>query len=348
MKRLSIILPMYKVANYVERCIRSLEDQDIPKDDYELICINDGSPDNCREIIQKLQFEYENIILIDQINQGVSQARNNGIDIAASKYLLFIDPDDFVERNTFFLMLNNAEEQKAQVSFLGFTILNIDGSVRSQIFNIKDTDKDYLGIEAYFLARGDGFTDPDRTWGVLFERDFINRNNLRYLPDVPYLEDGELIARILSLADRCIFNGNSFYCRTIRSGSATNSNLFNSENAINGFIKAAVNLRNFRDNKQLTITQKEFINQPILKFVILTISSTAKLSKLRIFLKIVLILKDNYFGNLDLIGCNKYYRKLGTLYNISVFLLYLYMLLKSIALFVWNLPTSLVKSKAKY
>ena len=79
MKRLSIIIPMYNVASYVERCIRSLENQDIPKEDYELICINDGSPDNCKEIIVRLQKEFSNIILIDQENQGVSRARNNGV-----------------------------------------------------------------------------------------------------------------------------------------------------------------------------------------------------------------------------------------------------------------------------
>ena len=78
--QLSIIIPMYNVAPYVERCIRSLEDQDIPRNEYELICINDGSPDNCREIVEQLQLEFSNIVLINQINQGVSVARNNGID----------------------------------------------------------------------------------------------------------------------------------------------------------------------------------------------------------------------------------------------------------------------------
>ena len=92
MKSLSIIIPIYNVAPYVERCIRSLEDQDIPKDDYEIICINDGSPDNCREIVEQLQQEFSNIILINQENQGVSMARNNGIDLSEGKYLLFVDP----------------------------------------------------------------------------------------------------------------------------------------------------------------------------------------------------------------------------------------------------------------
>jgi glycosyltransferase involved in cell wall biosynthesis len=115
MKRLSIIVPIYNVENYVERCLRSLEDQNIPKDSYEIICINDGSPDKCREIIVGLQTEYNNIILIDQENQGVSCARNNGIKNASGKYLLFIDPDDYVDRDCLDGILNTADEYDAQV-----------------------------------------------------------------------------------------------------------------------------------------------------------------------------------------------------------------------------------------
>ena len=59
--QLSIILPIYNVEPYVEKCIRSLEDQDIPKDAYEIICVNDGSPDNSQQIVEKLQQEFSNI-----------------------------------------------------------------------------------------------------------------------------------------------------------------------------------------------------------------------------------------------------------------------------------------------
>ena len=80
MKLLSVIIPIYKVEPYIERCLRSLLNQDLSKEDYEIICVNDGSPDNCREIVKRLQKEFENIILIDQENQGVSIARNKGAD----------------------------------------------------------------------------------------------------------------------------------------------------------------------------------------------------------------------------------------------------------------------------
>ena len=60
---LSIIVPMYNVAPYVARCLRSLANQDLSSEEYEIICVNDGSPDNCKEIVEKLQNEIPNIIL---------------------------------------------------------------------------------------------------------------------------------------------------------------------------------------------------------------------------------------------------------------------------------------------
>ena len=272
MKRLSIIIPMYNVATYVERCIRSLEDQDIPKEEYELICVNDGSPDNCREIVEQLQQEFSNIVLINQENQGVSIARNNAMDRASGKYLLMIDPDDYVDNNSLSRVLKTPDEYQAQVSFLGFSFLNEDSSLGKAVLNEVQMGKVFPGTEAYYIARGDGRTDPDRTWAILYEREFINKYNLRYLPNVPYLEDGELIARIMCLAERCIFDGHSFYQRTTRPGSATNSNLFYSAKSINGFILAAINLKNFQQDHKLNEKQIAFLYKPIAKFVILALT----------------------------------------------------------------------------
>lgn len=313
---------MYNVAPYVERCIRSLEDQDIPKKDYELICINDGSPDNCREIVEGLQQEFTNIVLINQENQGVSRARNNGIDKAKGKYLMMIDPDDYILPDTLKIVLDKAEKNNAQVSFLGFRFLNEDGSIRIDILNEKEAEKVYKGIDAYFLARGDGRTDPDRMWAVLYETAFMNANKLRYLPDVPYLEDGELIARIMCLAERCIFDERLFYFRTTRPGSATNSSLFHSEKATNGFIKAAINLKRFQEEQTLSVKKKEFLNQPICKFTLLVLMGQMQsLSKFKEAKK-----KLNISGlrKCSIRGCNNYYLAEGFLYNISPYLFYLH------------------------
>jgi glycosyltransferase involved in cell wall biosynthesis len=298
-------------------------------------------------VVIRMQKEFNNIFLIDQENQGVSRARNKGIDNACGQYLLFIDPDDYVEANSFSKIFKNNAGHLAQVTFLGFTLLDELYSVRRQLLYKEESGQLYPGTEAYFLARGDGFSDPDRIWGVLFLRDFLNKNNLRYLPDVPYLEDGEFIARILCLAERCFFIGCSFYWRTTRPGSATNSSLFNSVKAVKGFITAAANLRSFRDNTQLSIIQKEFMNQPVVKYVVLSISSTSKISRLKMFIKVHYLLKENNLSILNLNGCNKMYKKLGTLYNISALLLYSYLILMPLIEFSSNLLHNITKGKVK-
>jgi len=328
MKHLSIIVPMYNVEPHVEKCLRFLENQDIQKDEYEIICINDGSPDDSKEVVIKLQNEFDNIILINQENKGVSGARNRGIEKATGKYILFIDPDDFVETNTFKRALKITEEQEAQVSFLGFTILNEDNTISSTVYNEEYINQVKSGTEAYFMTHKKGGRDPDRIYAVLFNRQFINQYNFRFLQGVPYLEDGELLTRILCLAQRCIFVDGSFYWRTTRPGSATNSGLFNSIPAIDGFVSSACNLRKFRDTMSLDKNQKEFMNQPVVKYVILSISATSNLGDFKIFLYVRQSLKSNNFKSLELSGCFKMYKKLGSLFNFSIFLLYLYLLMR--------------------
>lgn len=325
MIRLSVILPMYNVEPYLERCIRSLENQDIPQQDYEIICVNDGSPDNCKQVVLDLKKEFNNIVLIDQENQGVSRARNNAIDIAMGEYLLFVDPDDYVDKHSFKRILTNANHHSAQVSFLGFTFLEKDGSVRKTIFNSKHSHVVYEGTKAYYLARGDGQTDPDRMWAILYNTEFINHHKLRFLSNVPFLEDGEFIARIMFLAERCVFDGNSFYQRTTRPGSATNSRLFNSEKAINGFILAANNLREFKKEQESMNKDTSFLNRPIAKFVVLCVSSSIGLKELGRVFKTVRLLKENDFKVLSLKGCDKRFKILGQFYNISPYFLYAYL-----------------------
>lgn len=321
MKQLSIIIPMYNVAPFVERCIRSLETQDIPRENYELICINDGSPDNCKEIIVRLQKEFTNIILIDQENQGVSRARNNGMVKAKGKYLLFIDPDDYVEIHSFSRVLEKADRHEAQVSFLGFSFLNEDGSLRKAWFNQDHSAEVYTGIDAYYIARGDGQTDPDRVWAVLFQREFLDKYDLRFLGGVPYLEDGEFIARIMCLAERCIFDGHSFYQRTTRPGSATHSNLFGSERALNGFLRAASNLKEFQSAHDLTKTQKDFLNQPIIKFIVLAYNSCVNKFSFTKCRFIRAQLRENNLTKCRHEGVDKFYLVYLKAYNFSPFIL---------------------------
>lgn len=320
--KLSVIIPVYNVEEYIEKCIRSLQDQDIPYSDYEIIIINDGSPDNSREVIVKLVEKFNNIVFIEQENKGVSLARNAGIDRAKGKYIVFIDPDDYVMPNSFSGILAAADVSNAEVVFLGYRFLNADNSVKREILFKEEMGKVYPGIMAYHISRGDGTTDPDRSVAILYQRDFMSKANIHYIPNIPYLEDGEFLARVMCLAERCIFSVNPFYIRTTRLGSATNSGLFYSDKAIDGFFNAANNLKEFKKTYLLNKAQDNFINQPITKFTLLIVQAcTGKgyRSKYQVVKKRI---KMQGLAKIEIEGCSAFYYKYGLLFNLSNDLFY--------------------------
>ncbi len=320
---LSIILPVYNVEPYLERCIRSLENQDLPHNEYEIIVVNDGSPDNSREVALRLMEEFNNITLVDQLNQGVSMARNAGIDKAQGDYILFVDPDDYVLPNTLAKLIDEAYASQTEVSFLGYYFLNVEEQRVAEVLQLQYKNTVYLGIDAYLLSRGNGKTDPDRSWAILYNREFISKYNLRYVAQIPYLEDGEFIARVLCLATRCTFSGAEFYMRTTRPGSATNSDLFYQDKAVDGFIRAAKNLILFRTQTILSQEQQIFLNQPIVKFCMLSVQACVSRKYFRNIFNVERKLKQENLKHLQLEGCRGVFKSYGQFYNISVYLFFI-------------------------
>ena len=92
--RLSIVVPAYNAAPFLERCIRSLEGQDVAREDYEIIIVDDGSTDETPLIAARLSREFGNIHILTQTNKGLSVARNEGIAHAEGEFLMFVDSDD--------------------------------------------------------------------------------------------------------------------------------------------------------------------------------------------------------------------------------------------------------------
>ena len=129
MKRLSIIVPVYNVENYLEKCLKSLLTQDIPINQYEIIIINDGSTDGSLAIAESYQNLYSNVRIFSQENKGLGGARNTGIKEAKGACLFFVDSDDYIQVNSLSALLNCFETEKLDVLRFNYIAVNESGNV---------------------------------------------------------------------------------------------------------------------------------------------------------------------------------------------------------------------------
>lgn len=188
MAELSIIVPIYNVEEYLPRCIDSILAQTYT--DFELILINDGSPDNCAEIMEQYVKADERIITIYQENKGVSAARNAGLRIAKGKYIGFIDPDDYIERDFFSLMITAIEATKSDIAVCNWDSFCGDGCVAEHIVEIisdKMTKKQFVN-HIFDSPR----TVAGSNWNKLFLREKIEKfydENLTICEDNLFLLD---------------------------------------------------------------------------------------------------------------------------------------------------------------
>ena len=114
--KVSVIIPAYNVEKFLKKCVGSVLSQTLKE--LEIICINDGSKDNSLEILKKFEKENDNIIVIDQENQGVSVARNNGIELANGEYIYFLDGDDYLDKRFFEYFYENAKKNNSDLVIL--------------------------------------------------------------------------------------------------------------------------------------------------------------------------------------------------------------------------------------
>lgn len=118
-KRISIIVPCYKVEKYLPRCLDSLLNQTM--NDIEIICVNDGSPDKCIEVLNSYKRQYgDKIVIIDKANEGVWQARKDGIKIATGEFIGFVDADDYVAPNFLEKLYDAINKEDADIAVCGF------------------------------------------------------------------------------------------------------------------------------------------------------------------------------------------------------------------------------------
>ena len=200
--KVSVVMPIYNAGDYLTRAIGDVLRQSLTE--LELICVNDGSTDNSLSIIKSFMKKDQRIKLINQQNAGTSVARNVGIEAAVGQYIIFLDADDFYEKDLLKLLYEAAEKDNLDVAVARFDIYNdnqnkyslpmeephsgifVDGSVSS-----KNEYPDFI------LSSTTGYV-----WNKLFRTTFVKNMELAFDPELYVFEDVCFVCSALALAER--------------------------------------------------------------------------------------------------------------------------------------------------
>lgn len=217
---ISIIVPVYNVEKYLSKCIDSILAQTYKN--FELILVDDGSPDRCGDICDTYAKD-ERVIVIHQKNQGVSAARNAGLKIAKGEYIGFVDPDDWIDSHMYEDMYKVFKMNQVDLVICGYDYFDEDGNI--------DMNRQYVIKPNEFLTQKDvmyHFSDmpPTIRHGVcnkLFRKKILQnqifKEGLHSSEDVLFLNEYALKTK------NAIFIHKPYYKNLVRQGSATHGGL---------------------------------------------------------------------------------------------------------------------------
>lgn len=223
MPKVSVIMPVYNVAEYLPRCLESIICQSF--DDIEIICVNDGSKDNSLDVLNAFAQKDSRIVIIDKINEGSGIARNTALERAKGEYVYFVDSDDWLDNcDVISKITQKADQDKLDILIFGgyscyekdgnvkkskggYSLKNLPSKWKNRVFSAKDIKKSV-------------FKFPSTAWTKLYRREFLLRNNIKFQTlgvgqdQLPFFHSMVTAERIAVL-DECLYS-----YRKNRTGSA--------------------------------------------------------------------------------------------------------------------------------
>ena len=206
---ISIIVPIYNAEKYLKKCIDSLVNQ--TKKEIEIILINDGSTDSSERIIK--EYKDERIKYFKNKNQGIGKTRNFGIEKATGKYLLFVDSDDYLDKNACEKLYNKIENDSLDLLVYDFYREFDNGKKEEEklqkfdISNLKENPKLLLNINL-------------SPWNKLYKTEVIKGNNTKFVENLKY-EDAPFVVEAIINSKRIGKLDESLYYYMIHSNSET-------------------------------------------------------------------------------------------------------------------------------
>lgn len=173
MAKLTFIVPIYNVENYVYKCLESIQNQ--TEKDFEVFCVNDGSTDKSRDIILEFVNKDSRFKLLDKENGGLSDARNFGLKQVKTEYISFIDGDDFIEKDFVEKTINIVEKESLDILVFGYNQFYLEKDLKEEnklrikegIYSLKENPE----ILAY---------TPNAAWNKIYRTSLFKENNIEY------------------------------------------------------------------------------------------------------------------------------------------------------------------------
>jgi len=252
MPQISIIIPVYKVEKYLPACLDSVLAQTFT--DFEAICIDDGSPDNCGKILADYAQKDKRIRVITQENQGVSEARNNGLKEAKGDYICFLDSDDALA-DTFL------EKMYDKIVSTGSDIVSCNA--QNAPFKKGEPSQTHVQLKTFgsvfdrFLAKKPKIVSS--IWAKLYKKSALK--DIWFPKGVQMGQDLVFLYPVLYQAKQASYFPENLYFYRVREGSTTHSNF--SEKKIVGNIQIATHWHNYFKDKELCPETRRLLNKRI-------------------------------------------------------------------------------------
>lgn len=219
---ISIIVPVYNAEKYLEQCLNSLLKQTYQN--LEIICVNDGSTDKSGRFLEQFQKNDFRIKVINKTNEGVSKARNMALEVASGEFLMFVDADDWIDKNTCERILNCQKQTQADVVMWPYMSEHKHEAVPKAIFPENDVvfleDEVREKIHRRFIGLvGEELRYPEKAdslcpvWGKLYKRKLIEQNKIRFIDirKIGSYEDGLFNLEVFLHVKKAVYIQEYFY-----------------------------------------------------------------------------------------------------------------------------------------
>lgn len=212
----SVIIPIYNVEQYLVECCESILYQSF--ENFELILINDGSTDGSYEVARRIKEKDERVILLSQENKGQSAARNLGLQYAKGKYVLFVDSDDWVEKDCLRLLYENMEKYHSDISCCRSQFVSVDGKLSvSRVKSLLCSEGTEILLDA--LSVKNFTTSP---WAKLYNKSFLDKYQLIFKEGI-INEDTLFSLQVACMAQKVSYINDVLFDIREREGSTSRS-----------------------------------------------------------------------------------------------------------------------------